>query len=59
MFATGQTARLGEGTAILVRRGIDYYALPVSGRQHLKDTAIYLVLATRPVKLVVAYLSPP
>jgi exonuclease III len=48
----------GGGTAILVRRGIDHYAVPVSGLQHLEATAIHLVLATRPVKLVAAYLSP-
>jgi hypothetical protein len=48
----------GGGTAILVRRGIDDNAVPVSGLQHLEATAIHLVLATRPVKLVTAYLSP-
>jgi hypothetical protein len=48
----------GGSTAILVRRGIDHYAVPVSGLQHLEATAIQLVLATRPVKLVAAYLSP-
>jgi hypothetical protein len=32
--------------------------VPVSGLQHLEATAIHLVLATEPVKLVVAYLSP-
>jgi hypothetical protein len=47
----------GEGTANFVRRGIDHYAVPVSGLQHLEATAIHLVLATRPVKLVAAYLS--
>jgi hypothetical protein len=49
---------LGGGTAILVHKGIDYYAVPVSRLQHLEATAIHLVLATRPVKLVSAYLSP-
>jgi exonuclease III len=48
----------GRGTAILVHRGIDHYAVPVSGLQHLEATAIHLVLATRPVKLVAAHLSP-
>jgi hypothetical protein len=47
----------GGGTAILVRRGIDHYAVPVSGLQHLEATAIHVVLATGPVKLVAAYLS--
>jgi hypothetical protein len=32
--------------------------VPVWGLQHLEATAIHLVLATRPVKLVAAYLSP-
>jgi hypothetical protein len=48
----------GGGTAILVHQGIDHYAVPVSGLQHLEATAIHLVLATRPVKLVAAYPSP-
>jgi hypothetical protein len=59
MFATKRTARSGRAsTTILVRRGIDLYAVPVSGLQHLEGTAIHLVLATRLVKLVAAYLSP-
>jgi hypothetical protein len=41
-----------------VRRGIDYYAVLVSGLQHLETTAIHLVLAARPVKIVAAYISP-
>jgi hypothetical protein len=49
--------KFGGGTAILVRRGIDHYALPVSGLQHLEATAIHLLLSTRPVKHVAAYLS--
>jgi exonuclease III len=51
----------GGGTAILDRRGIDHYAVLVSGLQHLEATAIHLVLTTRPVKLVTSYLSttPP
>jgi exonuclease III len=39
----------GGGTAILVHRGIDHYAVPFSGLQHLEATAIHLVLAIRPV----------
>jgi hypothetical protein len=54
MFATDT----GGGAAILVRRGIDHYAVPVSGLEHLEDTAIHLVLTTRPVKLVAAYIPP-
>jgi hypothetical protein len=47
----------GGGTAILVRRGIDHYAVPVSGLQ-LEATAILLLCATRPVKLVAAAYLP-
>jgi hypothetical protein len=32
--------------------------VPVSGLQYLEATAIHLVLATRPMKLVSAYLAP-
>jgi hypothetical protein len=43
----------GGGTAILVWRNIiDHYAVLLSGLQHLEDTAIHLVLANRPVKLM-------
>jgi hypothetical protein len=42
---TDRQARSG-GTAILVRRDIDHYAVPVSGPRHLEATAIHLVLAT-------------
>jgi hypothetical protein len=54
---TDRQARVG-GKAILVRRDIDHYAVPVSGLRHLEATAIYLVLANRPVKIVAAYFSP-
>jgi hypothetical protein len=48
----------GGGKAILVHKGIDHYAVPVSGLQYLEANAIHLVLATRPVKLVSAYHAP-
>jgi hypothetical protein len=48
----------GGGTVIDVRRGIDQYAVPILSLQHLEATAIHLVLATRPVKFVVACLLP-
>jgi exonuclease III len=48
----------GGDTAILVQKGIDHYAVPVSGLQYLEATAIHIALATRPVKLVSAYLAP-
>jgi hypothetical protein len=47
----------GGGTAILVQKGIDNYAVPVSGLQYLEATAIHLVFATRLVKLVSAHLA--
>jgi hypothetical protein len=49
---------LGGGRANLVHKGIDHYAVPVSGLQYLSATAIHLLLASRPVKLVSAYLWP-
>jgi hypothetical protein len=48
----------GEGTPIPAHKGIDHYAVPVSGLRYLEATAIHLVLAIRPEKLVSAYLSP-
>jgi hypothetical protein len=50
--------RGGGRSAILFGRSIDHYVVPVTGPQHLQSTTTHLVLATRPVKLVVAYLSP-
>jgi hypothetical protein len=43
---------------MFVRRGIDHYAVSVSGLQHLAVTVIHQELATRLVKLVVACVSP-
>jgi hypothetical protein len=48
----------GGVTAILLRKGIDNYATPVSGLQQLEATSKHLVLATRPMKIAAAYLSP-
>jgi exonuclease III len=48
----------GGCTTILVSRGIDHYAVPVSGLQHLEATAINTVLANWPVKVVAVYLPP-
>jgi exonuclease III len=48
----------GDGTAILVRRGIVHHAVPVQGLQHLEATAIQVMLAAKPVKILAAYLSP-
>jgi hypothetical protein len=49
---------VGGGTAILVRRGIDHYAIPVTGLTHLEATAIHVMLASGPVKILAAYVSP-
>jgi hypothetical protein len=48
----------GDGTAILVRRGIFHHAVPVQSSQHLEATAIQIMLTTKPVKSLAAYLSP-
>jgi hypothetical protein len=48
----------GGGTAVLVRRDTEQYAVTISGLQHLEATAIHLVLASRPVKIVAVYISP-
>ena len=48
----------GGGTAILVRCGILHHAVPVQGLQHLEGTAIQIMLASKPVKILAAYLSP-
>jgi hypothetical protein len=47
----------GGGTAILVRRGKDHYAIPVHGLTQLEETAIYVLLASGLVKILAAYLS--
>jgi hypothetical protein len=47
----------GAGTAIVFSIGIDNSVVPVSVLQHLKATAVHLVLVTTLVKLVAAYLS--
>jgi hypothetical protein len=48
----------GGGSAIFVHKGIDHHAVQVSGLQYLEATAIHLVLATRPVKLVSVNIAP-
>lgn len=48
----------GGGTAVLVCRGIDHYAVPVQGQKHLEATAIQVMLASKPVKILAVYLSP-
>jgi hypothetical protein len=48
----------GGGTAILVSRGIDHHTVPVQGLQHVEATAIQVMLAGKPVKILATYLSP-
>ena len=48
----------GGGTAILVRRGIDHYAIPVPGLTQLEATARHVILTSGPVKILAAYISP-
>jgi exonuclease III len=44
----------GGGTAILLRRGIDHYAVPVLGLTQLEATAIHIMLASSPLKILAA-----
>jgi hypothetical protein len=46
------------GTAILVRRGTDHYAVPVHGLQHLEATVIQIMLSNEPVKILAVCHSP-
>jgi hypothetical protein len=48
----------GGGTAILVRLGLVHHSVPVPGLTHLEATAIQIMLAGRPVKVLAANLSP-
>jgi len=48
----------GGGRAILVRRGIVHHTVPVQGLQHLEATRIQVILATKPVKILAAFLLP-
>jgi hypothetical protein len=47
----------GGGTAILVRRGIDNYAIPVPSQTQLEATAMHVILASGPVENQAAYIS--
>jgi hypothetical protein len=59
-YVCHRTDRLtaGDGTAILVRRGIVHHSVPVPGLNHLEATAIKVALAGKPAKILAAYLSP-
>jgi hypothetical protein len=48
----------GGGTAILVRRGIDQYAVPVLGLTQLEASAIHIMLASGPLQILAVYLLP-
>jgi hypothetical protein len=59
MSATAQTdQQLGGGTDILVRCGLVHHSVPVPGLPHLQATAVQIMLAGRPVKVLAAYHSP-
>jgi hypothetical protein len=60
-YVCQRTDRLtaGGGTAILVGRGITHHSVPVLGLTQLKVTAIQVVLAGRPVKILAVFISPP
>jgi hypothetical protein len=49
---------VGCGTAILVDRGVVHHLVPIPGLTHLEATAIQVLLAGKPVKNLVTYLSP-
>ena len=48
----------GGGTAILVRHGITHHSVPVPDHTQLEATAIQVMQADRPMKVLAAYLSP-
>jgi hypothetical protein len=58
-YVCHRTDRLtaGDGTAILVRRGIVHRSVPVPGLNHLEGTAIKVMLAGKPVIILPGYLS--
>ena len=60
IYVCHRTDRPTEGgrTAILVRRGVERYAITVPGLTQLEATAIHVMLACGPVKILAAYLSP-
>jgi hypothetical protein len=49
---------VGGGTAILVRRGIAHYSVPIPGLTNFEATAIQVTMAGKPVKILETYLSP-
>lgn len=48
----------GGGTATLVRRGMVHHDVPVQGLQHLEAIAIQVMLASKPVKILVYICHP-
>jgi len=59
-YVCHRTDRLVAGgcTVILVRRGIVHYSVPFAGLNHLEATAIQVMLAGKPLKILAVYLSP-
>jgi hypothetical protein len=50
--------KVGDGTTILVRRGIVHHSVPVPGLTNLEATVTQVILAAKPVKILAAYISP-
>jgi len=48
----------GSETAIRVRRGMEYHAVPVQGLEYLESTSIQVMMAHKPVKIL-AVCHPP
>ena len=48
----------GGGKAVPVRRDIVQHSVPVPGLNYLEATAIQVIMAGRPVKILAPYLSP-
>lgn len=59
-YVCHRTNRLteGGGTTVLVHCGMDQYAVPVQGLKHLEATAIHVMQASKPVKILAVFLSP-
>jgi hypothetical protein len=50
--------RHGDGTVILVRRGIVHHAISVPSPTHLEATAVQTTMVGKPVVIIAVYLSP-
>jgi exonuclease III len=50
-------SKAGGGTAIFVRQSIVCHSVPIPGVTHLEAIAIQVTIASKPVKILTAYLS--